>query len=1289
MGVVYKARDPFIGRLVALKTITTGLADNPDLLQRFYREAQSAGDLQHPNIVTIFELGKEQDTPFIAMQYLDGGSLEKLIESRSTIPLSQKVGYIVFVCRALDYAHKHEPPVIHRDIKPGNVMVTNEGAVKVVDFGIARVADRGKTQTGTLIGTLGYMSPQQFRNVPADAQSDIWATGVLFYELLAGRRPFEGENAATLMMNIVMQETPSLRDAAPGTPPDVVAVVERMLKKEVAERYKSMDEILIELEPVWKRLQEADVSALISQGEECLRAGDFSKAQELVRRVFEIDTVVSTQARDLRDRVNAEIRREQILPRVKRTVEAGRNLLQEGRLNEAMAEAEAAIQIDSAFGPARQLLAEVNAAVEKQRSLRQAVNVAKQKLVEGDLEEAERQLGHALDIDRSDTAAQELLRQIRDEQARRERQRRLTEVLHQGRTLWSELRYDECILVLTQARQDFPADAEIARLLETARHDQAEQQKQLRQADIRRLLQTLQFDQALDAAERLLSQFPSDSTTKNLHVLAVQGRDQQRRERQLKEDVAGIRSLISNGNYSEAVLRGESLLREFSDDFELKELVGYARNKNLEQEREGRRQHWLENVRKQILAARFSDAVGSGEKALAEFPSDVELKILLEDARKRKGEAEKQELLEQRVREIKARIVRAELTEAMDLARQTLVTVGQDTDISQLLHQAEMEYEHREAKRREQQEALDAAQTLISACKLEAATRIVQQAEETSLFPEGDARLHELRAQLEEMAKRIPAPPVVEAAPPDILTAGVDTDGTNDPGTKYVYQKASSLPEPLPTAPEESATSLAYSATLVTGPFVEPIRVPPPAPPERKTPSKQDKPKRKKVAQSEPAPTASATTFDLPAPAIADSVDTVVSPLPTAASSDPSEEVLPHVVMRPIWRQPTGIALIILLVSCISGGTAYFLHSSRKPAVGDVSISSNSNPSSKSFDPTPQPKQPPPAPIAQLAKQQDDLIAEATKIAGRGDYDGAMAKLKEADGLHGPRTDRIATLRNAYTEDKNNHSVAELRRQEQGLWDNANRDFSTGNLDQAQALFQQIIGLPDGGVYKIDAQGFVSTKIPARRDAIRLLDSATQASRSVKDLNGWQQVASNVQRALTAGLDDQRTGDAQRLLEGANENIKQLQANRVISPPVAQPPVDKLPLVQPPVAQQPIVQPIVAQPPVLRPPTADDSGAIQAALNQYAQAVRDGNMIEVIGLRQFKNAAEEKKFTASVNAMKSFGYALQNCSMPKISGDTAKVTCDTVLLKNKDTKPERTTFDLSRINDRWIIVPSE
>ena len=152
MGVVYKARDPLLGRLVALKTITAGLAEQPELLKRFYREAQAAGGLQHPNIVTIYELGEESGTPYIAMEYLEGESLERIISRQTVLPLSQKLGYIVQVGRALEYAHQRG--IVHRDIKPGNIVVLNDGVVKVVDFGIVHLTGTSMTQTGLVLSLI-------------------------------------------------------------------------------------------------------------------------------------------------------------------------------------------------------------------------------------------------------------------------------------------------------------------------------------------------------------------------------------------------------------------------------------------------------------------------------------------------------------------------------------------------------------------------------------------------------------------------------------------------------------------------------------------------------------------------------------------------------------------------------------------------------------------------------------------------------------------------------------------------------------------------------------------------------------------------------------------------------------------------------------------------------------------------------------------------------------------------------------------------------------------------------
>jgi serine/threonine protein kinase len=252
MGVVFKARDPLIGRLIALKTITASVADDPGLLERFRGEAKAAGALQHPNIVTIYEMGEAEGVPFIAMEYLEGESLAALISRRAPLPLAQKVGYLVQTCRALQYAHRRG--VIHRDIKPANIVVTTEGVVKVVDFGIARLTDSSKTQTGTLLGTLAYMSPQQLRGGRADARSDIWSMGVVLYELVTGRRPFQGENHAALLLSILQNDPVPLRDVLGECPYQLDAIVRRTLAKDDASRYQSMEELLLELKSAWAAL---------------------------------------------------------------------------------------------------------------------------------------------------------------------------------------------------------------------------------------------------------------------------------------------------------------------------------------------------------------------------------------------------------------------------------------------------------------------------------------------------------------------------------------------------------------------------------------------------------------------------------------------------------------------------------------------------------------------------------------------------------------------------------------------------------------------------------------------------------------------------------------------------------------------------------------------------------------------------------------------------------------------------------------------------------------------------
>ena len=356
MGVVFKARDPLIGRSVAVKTITAGVANNPDLLERFHREAKSAGLLQHPNIVTVYELSESDGSPFIAMEYLEGESLEQVIASRLPLPLAQKLGYFVQACRAFDYAHSRG--VVHRDIKPGNIMITTDGAVKVVDFGIARIMDTSKTQTGSLLGTLAYMSPEQLRGQAADERCDIWSLGAVLYECLAYRKPFTGENHGALIRSILDDQPPSLHELAPECPSNLETVVHRALCKDTAARYQTMEKLLLDLEPIWSQLQSEAVQQLLDAGRKSIAEGQTVEARRLLLQAALIDNK-NPAIKSLLDELHASLGVDQTAARVQEIVARGEKLLQEGLFFDARVEVQSALKLDPNDPAARRLQEEV------------------------------------------------------------------------------------------------------------------------------------------------------------------------------------------------------------------------------------------------------------------------------------------------------------------------------------------------------------------------------------------------------------------------------------------------------------------------------------------------------------------------------------------------------------------------------------------------------------------------------------------------------------------------------------------------------------------------------------------------------------------------------------------------------------------------------------------------------------------------------------------------------------------------------------------------------------------
>jgi eukaryotic-like serine/threonine-protein kinase len=750
MGVVYKARDPFIGRLVALKTINSSLVDRPDLLERFYQEAQSAGKLQHPNIVTVFELGQEKDTPFIAMEYLDGDSLEKTIVRQTELPLALKVGYVVRICQALEYAHKNR--VVHRDIKPGNIMVNSEGVVKVVDFGIARLVDFSRTHTNMMIGTPAYMAPELFRKKKADERTDIWAVGVTFYELICYQRPFAGDGY-DIIRSIMEEEIPSVSSIVPDCTSEIESIIQRMLRKQSADRYQSMEDVLLDLEPVWNRLRVSAAATLAERAREFYDSGDLPTAFNTLRRARQIDNS-NAQAKSLLEKITAEIRRSEIQPKVQEHLSRGRSFLQSGQFREAQAEAEAALGLDSRHELAKKLVAEVEAAAARAQQLEQKLRLTKQRLAEGALVEAESALRQAIELDASHPQALELKRQIVEEQARRERRKQLSELLHRARSFWTDLKYDECLALTSEGLKLFPNEPELRNLHETARADQAEQKKQGYVSEVRRLLGQRKLVEARKALEVLTREQPQDTTVRNLQALLLQEEQEEKRKKRLEEDLTSLRGLVSAGKLREAVAKGEGLLKEFPQAYEVNDLVSYARGEVAQQEQKKNAEEREKQVRGLLEAQRYREAMEVARRALQEFPRvDLFRNLAAEAEEKWREQQEKEKVqreVQQRIQEIRSKIKRQELTDAIDMARQTLAAFGPDTDVTQLLQAAQVEAEQRNRKREERSQQLKAVRALLEKQDFAAARQVLDRAAANRIFEPADTQLKLLLAEIAE-----------------------------------------------------------------------------------------------------------------------------------------------------------------------------------------------------------------------------------------------------------------------------------------------------------------------------------------------------------------------------------------------------------------------------------------------------------------------------------------------------------------------------------------------------------
>jgi serine/threonine-protein kinase len=281
MGVVYLGKDPKIGRVVAIKTMALSNEfegeELNDARERFFREAETAGRLQHQNIVTIFDAGEEHDLAYIAMEFLKGRDLVDYCKDGALLPMPKVVSIVARVAEALAYAHRAN--VVHRDIKPANIMYElDTDTVKVTDFGIARITDSSKTKTGLVLGTPSFMSPEQIAGKKVDGRSDLYSLGVMLFQMLSGVLPFRGDSMAELMYKIANEEAPDIRIIRKDIPERLASVVALSLAKKPELRYQDGDQFAADLKSVLAEMSGSPVATSAAPAASALSKGEAALA---------------------------------------------------------------------------------------------------------------------------------------------------------------------------------------------------------------------------------------------------------------------------------------------------------------------------------------------------------------------------------------------------------------------------------------------------------------------------------------------------------------------------------------------------------------------------------------------------------------------------------------------------------------------------------------------------------------------------------------------------------------------------------------------------------------------------------------------------------------------------------------------------------------------------------------------------------------------------------------------------------------------------------------------------
>ncbi|MGH9667351.1 MAG: protein kinase domain-containing protein [Bryobacteraceae bacterium] len=412
-GRVYLAFDPRMGRQVAIKVLEA--PDDDNLATRFHNEAMAAGNLRHRNIVTVYEFGESEGKQFLVMEYLEGHELQQIIAKRKPLAVLEKMAIMSQIAEGLNCAHQHG--VIHRDIKPGNVMVLMDGSVKILDFGVARVLRESAarlTRGGYVMGTVAYTSPEQLRGAEVTAVCDIWAYGVIYYELLTGQHPFQAPDSAATMFRITSHEPEPARVLCPECPEALERILQRLLSKDPEQRYQTLEDVQFDAAPVLRQLQGQQAGLLLTAARQLIEEEKLEEAHAKLREILDIDPG-NADARHLREHVQREIRQQS--EQVSRLIGSVEKQLAAGNLPLARQALSEARQTESRNITARKRLTDLQRELTvREQRLRSGLRRAEELVAIGAFDDAGQILG---ELSKENTGTPELERLSADLQRQR------------------------------------------------------------------------------------------------------------------------------------------------------------------------------------------------------------------------------------------------------------------------------------------------------------------------------------------------------------------------------------------------------------------------------------------------------------------------------------------------------------------------------------------------------------------------------------------------------------------------------------------------------------------------------------------------------------------------------------------------------------------------------------------------------------------------------------------------------------------------------------------------------